>query len=101
MELAFKRRDKVCVVSRTYKKLYNVTATVTKDATERSAFVRVHFDRPQVGNAPYQKVMGKVDFTCLAWHNLRLMEPPLVAEVEAAVEVDCSVCLLYVTQATA
>ena len=101
MDPAFKRRDKVRIIGRTYKKSYDITATFTKDATERSAFVHIHFDRPQVGNAPYQKVMGKVDFTCLAWHNLRLMEPPLVAEVEAAVEVDRSVCLLYVTQATA
>ena len=53
MELACKRRDKVRIVGRTYKKPYDITATVTKDATERSAYVRIHFDRTQVGNAPY------------------------------------------------
>ena len=45
--------------------------------------------------------MGKVEFTCLARHNLRLMEPPLVAEVEANAEVVRSVFLPYVTQDTA
>ena len=53
MELTCTHREKVCVLGGTYKKPYDITATVTKDATERSAYVRIHFDRTQVGNAPY------------------------------------------------